>query len=180
MQQNRFLINTRIVNSIGIYDYFPTNKFDLEKTITYLINDDIYDLNCIDVSKITDMSFLFSKIMVCTTKNIDISNWNVSNVEDMSHMFTDYHNFNCDISNWNVSNVKNMDQMFKNCIIFNQDLSNWDVSNVEDMSYMFYNCKKFNFNINNWNISKVKSDKQNMFYKCNLSSYPTWYVKSRY
>ena len=47
----------------------------------------------------------------CSQFNGDISNWNVSNVENMNCMFM-YSHFNKDISNWNVSNVKYMGDMF--------------------------------------------------------------------
>ena len=56
-------------------------------------------------------------------------------------MFQDCKNFNCDLSNWNVSNVENMGNMFDECINFNSDLSKWDVSNVKYMSCMFGNCQ---------------------------------------
>ena len=46
--------------------------------------------------------------------NGDISNWNVSNVTNMSWMFY-YSNFNGDISNWNVSNVTKYIDIFKYC-----------------------------------------------------------------
>ena len=44
--------------------------------------------------------------------------------------------FNQDLSAWDVSNVTNMSFMFSRNP-FNQDLSAWDVSNVTDMSFMF-------------------------------------------
>ena len=45
-----------------------------------------------------------------------------------------------DISNWNVSNVTDMSDMF-NDTEFNGDISKWDVSNVTDMSDMFINSE---------------------------------------
>ena len=66
-------------------------------------------------------------------KNID-----VSNVTDMSELFSDCKNFNQDLSSWDVSNVTDMSYMFRNCDSFNQDLSRWDVSNVTDIDSMFY------------------------------------------
>ena len=65
-----------------------------------------------------------------------ISNWNVSNVTNMSKLFYDK-NFNEDISNWNVTNVTDMSEMFLSAKSFNQPLNNWDVSNVKNMKYMF-------------------------------------------
>ena len=61
----------------------------------------------------------------------------VSNITDMSYLFDDMKEFNGDISGWYVSNVTNMEGMFWNCKPFNQDISKWDVSNVTNMSWMF-------------------------------------------
>lgn len=70
------------------------------------------DLNFIDTSLITDMSYLFSGWRI---KNIKIDGWNVSNVEDMSYMFRDCNEFDCDLSSWDLSSVKNTHHMFINC-----------------------------------------------------------------
>ena len=50
-----------------------------------------------------------------------------------------YSKFNGDLSNWDVSNVEDMRFMFSNSSFTceNGDISKWDVSNVRDMSYMF-------------------------------------------
>ena len=46
-----------------------------------------------------------------------------------------------DLSGWNVSNVNDMSYMFKNCKNLKYlDLSGWDTSNVMDVSGMFYHC----------------------------------------
>jgi surface protein len=72
-----------------------------------------------------------------------IHHWDVSRITDMSHLFSDIPSFNEHISNWNVSNVTSMANMFYGCTYFNQDLSRWDVSRVTDMSRMFYQCSNF-------------------------------------
>jgi surface protein len=73
--------------------------------------------------------------------------------------------FNGDISKWDVSNVRNMSYMFSGKraymysifpVLFNGDISKWDVSNVEDMSGMF-NLSEFNSDISKWDVSNVKN-----------------------
>jgi surface protein len=47
-----------------------------------------------------------------------------------------YQNFHYNISEWDVSNVTDMSYMFSNSE-FIGDISKWDVSNVTDMQCMF-------------------------------------------
>ena len=56
----------------------------------------------------------------------------------MSSMFekSEFTGENGDISNWNVSNVTDMSSMFFRSK-FTGDLSQWDVSNVENMRFIF-------------------------------------------
>ncbi|NKI30809.1 BspA family leucine-rich repeat surface protein [Croceivirga thetidis] len=103
------------------------------------------------VGTVTDMSSLFSGT---SNFNIDISNWNVSNVQAMPAMFSGSA-FNQDISAWNVSKVQNMLGMFSATQNFNIDISGWDVSSVSDMSYMFSFATGFDQPLNTWNTSAV-------------------------
>ena len=79
------------------YIYYPKDKNELIKNIKELLNKGETDLNCIDTSRITDMSRLFSFGIVTT--NIDVSKWNVRKVTNMNLMFNACANFDCDLSN---------------------------------------------------------------------------------
>ena len=105
-----------------------------------------------DVSQVTDMSDVFSNK---SDFNGDISSWNVSSVTDMNRMFNRAESFNGNISNWDVSNVTDMSGMFRSATSFNQNIGDWDVSNVNYMSWMFYDVTSFNQDISSWNVSNV-------------------------
>ena len=129
----KILINK---NSKTEYNYHPKTKDELKAIIKQKIESDGNEcnLNDIDTSNITDMSFLFAD----SKFNGNISNWDVSNVTNMDGMFF-ASKFDDDISNWNVSNVTNMASMFYESV-FNSDISNWDVSNVTNSVNIFYCC----------------------------------------
>ena len=135
------------ISKFSTYSCRPTNKKELISIIKSSIAEEgpECDLNDIDVSLITDMSWLFYD----SDFNGDISEWNVSNVVGMWSMFA-YSKFNGDISKWNVSKVSDMSDMFLYSK-FNQDISNWDMSNVTNMSRMFA-FSSFTGDISNWKI----------------------------
>ena len=78
--------------------------------------------------------------------NGPISEWDVTQVTDMTRMFHMI-GFNYDLSKWDVSRVSNMAAMFAYARAFNQDLSKWDVSHVTNMVMMFNNAESFNQDI---------------------------------
>ena len=149
------------------YKYHPQTKEELISNIDELLDKEISDFNCIDTSNIIDMSDLFVEINKIRKINFDVSNWDVSNVENMSNIFSYCFSFDCDLSKWDVSNVTSMSGMFKNCENFKgKGLDKWDVYNVENMRHMFDGCKKFNGkSIENWNVSNV-TNMNGMFYSC--------------
>ena len=65
-----------------------------------------------------------------------IAGWDVSRITDMSQLFSYLNNFNVDISSWDVSRVTDMRNMFNYASAFNQPLS-FDTSSVTDMGFMF-------------------------------------------
>lgn len=128
------------------------------------------DLNHIDVSGVTDMSFLFDGLDVRNIKirNIKIDKWDTSNVTNMRSMFSGARYFNRPLSAWNTSNVTNMEGMFFLAESFNGDPSAWDVSNVTNMRQMFYWATSFNQPLSAWNTSNV-TNKQYML--CGATSF---------
>ena len=162
-----------------VYIYHPKTNIELEECIKKEIDRQGPDanLNLIDVSKITDMSGLFTNVKKII-RNIDISEWDVSNVEDMAGMFWYCRNFNCDLSKWNVSKVEDIHFMFINCEHFNSDLSKWNVKNVTNMNSMFEGCANFNCDLSKWDVSKV-DNMRCMFVGCkSLKKIPSWYEES--
>ena len=117
------------------------------------LQDKIYELyekqgkgDTLDVSSLTnafkcdDFSSLFQGY-VKVKHIIGLEDWDVSEVTNMTSMFSFCENFNSDLSNWDVSSVEDMCEMFSGCQTFNSDLSKWDVSRVGDMEGMFDGCK---------------------------------------
>ena len=84
-----------------------------------------------------------------------ISDWDVSSVTDMNHLFHSQKLFNDDISRWDVSNVSDMGGMFSMAHSFNKPIGRWNVSKVTNMTSMFEITLAFNYNISNWDVSKV-------------------------
>ena len=105
-----------------------------------------------DVSNVTNMSYMFHS----TPFNQPIGNWDVSNVTNMEQMFSNNDMFNKDLNSWNTISVTNMSGMFRKADRFNKPLNNWNTSNVRSMNWMFSNARNFNQPLNNWNVSKVE------------------------
>ena len=110
------------------------------------------NLNHIDTSQVTSMYGLFEE----TDFQGDVSEWDVSNVTNMSYMFYGCSNFNCDLSKWDVHNGFDITRMFFACKSFNQNISDWDISNVKSMESMFEGCENFNQDLSSWNVRKVR------------------------
>ena len=136
------------------------------------------DLNHIDTSSVSDMSYLFDNVGFLG----DVSGWDVSNVTKFVYMFNKCEEFNCDLSKWDTTNlvksstmfrgcekfegiglekweinkIEIADRMFEGCINFNANISAWDMRNCWSVEYMFYDCKKFRQDLSSWKFKEMK------------------------
>lgn len=169
-------------NATSAYEFFGT------RVESFVLKD-------LNLSKVTDMSYMFSD---CSATTIDIANWDTSSVNNLNHAFSYCTKVtSLDLSSWNVSNVTNMSYMFSYCAsIASLDLIGWNTEKVINMAYMFGSCEKLasldvsHFNTTNvtnmggmfsrcpkissldlsgWNTAKV-TDMSNMFMLCQAKS----------
>ena len=170
---------TRAKKQKGGTIFTPTTKEELKNAVMRWVDGDRDSLGNIsewNTSNITDMSNLFYEL---NDFNEDISRWDVSNVENMEGMFNEAKAFNQPIGNWKVSNVTNMRDMFNAAKAFNQPIGGWDVSKVKNMDGMFMNAITFNQPIGDWNVSSV-INMELMFYKAKAFNKPigNWNVSN--
>lgn len=82
-----------------------------------------------------------------------LSEWDMSDITDLSNFFVGVKSIDEDISHWDVSNVTNMYQIFKGVTSFNQPLDKWNVSNVTNFSDMFHGATSFNNSLAGWRFA---------------------------
>jgi surface protein len=110
------------------------------------------DISEWDVSGINDMSQLFKGKDTC---NPDLSKWDTGKVTNMLGMFYGATSFNRDLSKWNTGKVTYMQNMFDRATSFNGDLSEWDTGKVTYMQYMFEKATVFNGDLSKWETGEV-------------------------
>ena len=114
------------------------------------------DLSNFDTSNVTDMSGMFYGMSSLTT--LDLSNFDTSKVTDMQYMFYDMSGLTTlDLSNFDTSKVTDMQYMFYDMSSLTMlNLSSFDTSKVTEMQYMFYDMSSLTtLDLSNFDTSKV-------------------------
>lgn len=104
-------------------------------------------------------------------EKIDLSEYDTSNIVDMSLMFINCYN-GIDLSKFNTRNVTNMCCMFV-CSpnLVELDLSSFDTSKVEYVQYMFGECSSLvRLDLSNFDARSFQ-DYENMFIGCSKLTY---------
>lgn len=121
------------------------------------------DLSEWDTSNVTDMSFVFANCHALQT--LDLTGWDTSKVTTMEDMFSGCLALtSLDVTHFKTANVTNMASMFSTCMAFTElDVSNFDVSNVTTMRGMFTQCYDLTtLDLSTWDTSNV-TDMSSMF-----------------
>ena len=146
------------------YIYKPSQVYVQGNSTSYLVddynritglqkNENIIIMKWDD--KLQNCSYMFSELN--NVSEIDLSNFDISEVRTTKEMFSDCINLKNIFFNKSTFVVDEIDYMFFNCeSLKSLDLSNLDTSNVVSMSYLFSGCISLSsLNISNFNTSKT-------------------------
>jgi len=152
----KIVIEDYFNSTTGKSNYGEMNCWDVSKIedMSYLFNEYQYNepIECWDIGNVTNMHAMFKG---ATSFNQPLDKWDTSKVTNMEAVFYDAKSFNQPLNSWNVSSVKTMKWLFSWAHSFNQPLDNWDTSKVEDSIAMFQFAKNFNQSINSWDVNSV-------------------------
>ena len=124
------------------------------------------DLSNFNTSQVKFMDYMFYDCY--SLAELYLLNLDTSEVIDMNNMFTGCSNLvSLDLSSLDTSNVTRMEEMFSQCSkLISLDLSNFNTSKVEAMYGMFFYCLSLSsLNLLNFNTSQV-TDMESMFIGC--------------
>lgn len=114
------------------------NTFRLGNTMVDSEPAEIYGIEDMDVSKVTDFGQTFGLKLKNKTE-LNLSRWNVSNGTDFSNMFSSSRFSRFILTGWNTSKAKKIDAMFSSTMITSLDdiigLESLDFTNVENTTF---------------------------------------------
>ena len=153
-------------NIISVMVEDKISPVSTEKWFQDLNNCTVLNLEKLDMSKATNMSYMFygcgNSNTVTDFKIIGMDNWDVSQVTTMNVAFREIGKYATnwsigDLSKWNTSNVTIMFEMFQGAGEYAEkwsvgNLDNWDTSNVKNMYRMFYQAGRLS---TSWNVGDI-------------------------
>lgn len=125
------------------------------------------DFSKIDVSKVTDMSYMFFR---SNFSSINLSSWNTKNLKYVDGLFSGAtKSKNIDLSSWDVRSLLRTNKMFASAGTEHINLSGWNSGQLTDTSNMFHDTYALQtLNLDGFNTSNVT----NMFGMFYLSALP--------
>ena len=132
-------INNKIIPFSYFYKFKEKGKYIIKYSFKNKITKTDYMFYSCGSYKI---KYSFGPVIHKSLTNLDLSNFNTQNVNNMSYMFSHCESLTyIDLSNFKTENVTYMSGMFSHCESLTYiDLSNFKTENVTNMSRMFECC----------------------------------------
>ncbi len=154
------------LDGISEWDTSKVTKFELMFRNVPIVTLDVSRWKTTNVTSIASMFATCESLQRIT----GLENWDTGKVTNMNGVFLNCSSLQeLNIGNWDVSNVTSMENMLYAMPLKTLDLNNWKTSNVTSMENMFFSAKMESLNIGNWDVSKVKSVGQMFVYCYELS-----------
>lgn len=125
-------------------------------------------------SQVNNMVGMFQREERAEESSLDLTNFNTSNVVNMSYMFMNFNSKTINVSSFDTSNVRNMNNMFDGCISLRSlDVSGFNTSRVINFEYMFNDCYRLEkLDLSNFVIKEnANTDMMLSFGKSNIDVY---------
>lgn len=142
--------------------YFPSSVRSQIKSIQGLISNSNYNYDLSGVFPNVEGSGIANLFQNNTTYDKDIS-WLVTDkITSLRYLLSRAGKVTADISQWDLSNVTDMSSMFYNMptgSLFDADITNLVQSGVTNINGILYNCRNENFGgqVLNWDLSTVET-----------------------
>lgn len=157
------------LKTLNISNFNTEKVTDMSRMFTYCYSLSNINLNNFNTMNVTDMSCMFGEFKIeILRKPVPIWYTYSKTIQDKSDLPTTNNINSIDITNFDTSNVTNMSGMFWNCNnLTSLELRNFNTSKVTNMSNMFSGCNNMtSLNISTFNTDNVTSF-NNMFAGCN-------------
>ena len=150
-----------------VFYWTEANKIFLNKDSRYTFRGftkvENIDISNFDSSEVEDMAYFFYKMN--SLRSLDLSGFNTNKTTDMTGMFAYVNSLKkLDLTNFNTSKVTNMSAMFHSMADLNElNISSFNTRNVTNMNGMFYGASKLaSLELSNFDTSNV-TDMGRMF-----------------
>lgn len=117
------------IKRIDIVEIITSTGFGAEALFSGLTNlKNVNNLERLDINRSYSIRNIFNGTAI---QKIDVSNWDLSNVEDLSCAFKGVNLNELDLSNWSILKGANLDGIFEDAKIGILNLSGWGISEVD-------------------------------------------------
>lgn len=147
--------------NIDVSKWNVSNVITMNEMFRYCYNIKTLDVSKWDVGNVQFFTSMFSGsdygTIPIAIDTLDVSKWNTSSAKDMSFMFYGCKGpKEIDVSNWNVSNCTNFDHFAAHANLKRKGIENWNTKSAVNMNAMFHNCAEEELDLSSWDVSNVK------------------------